>query len=113
MQAREAAAFADIDAIKRLGRGSAACETLALCYWAKSPFSVDFYNFGQKLAIGAVPPAACAKVFVNNGIHLVQVSRQEGTSSLTALLPRYCSDIIGDHFRTVSESPFGLLMVRD
>jgi hypothetical protein len=34
--------------------GRVACETLSLCYWAGKDFEVDFFNYGQKLAVGAV-----------------------------------------------------------
>lgn len=32
-----------------LSHGDVACETLAVCYWAKKPMQVDFFNYGQKL----------------------------------------------------------------
>lgn len=41
-----------------LAHGEVACETLAVCYWAKKPMEVDFFNYGQKLLTGAVRPDA-------------------------------------------------------
>jgi hypothetical protein len=35
-------------------KGDVACETLAVCYWANKPMSVDFFNYGQKLLTGSV-----------------------------------------------------------
>lgn len=110
--AREAAALADIAMIKSLGHGHAACETLALCYWAKMPLAVDFFSFGQKLAVHAVPSSSCERVFVGQPMDVVQVVPVEGASSLTALLPAYCSEVIRNHFRTVAESPYGVVMMR-
>ncbi len=34
--------------------GPAMCESLALCYWAGKPFSVDYFTTGQKMLLGAV-----------------------------------------------------------
>jgi hypothetical protein len=34
--------------------GEVACETLAVCYWARKPLTVDFFNYGQKLMTGSV-----------------------------------------------------------
>ena len=45
--------------IAQLGHGHAACETLALCYWARGGFNVDFFNYGQKMQTGMLPVAEC------------------------------------------------------
>lgn len=37
-----------------LAHGDVACETLAVCYWAKKPMQVDFFNYGQKIFVGSV-----------------------------------------------------------
>jgi Dolichyl-phosphate-mannose-protein mannosyltransferase len=34
--------------------GPVACETLAICYWAKKPMEVDFFNYGQKVSTASV-----------------------------------------------------------
>jgi hypothetical protein len=34
--------------------GPVACETLAVCYWAKRPMEVDFFNYGQKIVLETV-----------------------------------------------------------
>ena len=33
--------------------GPIACERPALCYWAGKPYALDFFNYGQKLRLGA------------------------------------------------------------
>lgn len=43
--------------------GPAACETLALCYWAGQPMAIDFFNTAQKIEAGVVPAAALACAF--------------------------------------------------
>ena len=37
-------------------QGRAACEMLALCYWAGKPYEIDFFNTAQKIAEGLVSP---------------------------------------------------------
>ncbi|MDR3416553.1 MAG: hypothetical protein P4L83_10235 [Nevskia sp.] len=32
-------------------QGDVACETLAICYWAGKPMEIDFFNYGQKIAL--------------------------------------------------------------
>lgn len=36
--------------------GPVACEEFVVCYWAHKPFEIDFFNYGAKLALGAVDP---------------------------------------------------------
>ena len=36
--------------------GPAACEMLALCYWAGKPYEIDFFNTQQRLVLGIVSP---------------------------------------------------------
>ncbi len=49
IDADERAALQDIQAIIAASHGRAACESVALCYWARSAFMMDFFYFGQEL----------------------------------------------------------------
>ena len=109
---REAEASAAIRLIERAGRGHAACEMLALCYWAKDEFTVDFYNFGQKLALHSLPPSACESVFIDGRITMLQLDRQPAGSQLNNRLPELCNQVISSHFSVVQESSLGSLMTR-
>jgi hypothetical protein len=37
-----------------LAKGEVACETPAVCYWAKKPMDIDFFNYGQRVFSGKV-----------------------------------------------------------
>lgn len=53
--------------------GAVLCENAALAYWAEKPYEVDFFNFGQRVATGAVDPAALVSRIENREFGLVQL----------------------------------------
>jgi hypothetical protein len=109
--AREAASMRVIGDIRRLGGGAAACEELSLCYWAGSAFKVDFFNYGQKLATSALPPADCAETFSARSISLVQVNSAHGDPRLSFRLPASCNAAIARAYSLAIKSPQGRLML--
>ncbi len=100
----------DIRTLRDLGRGQAACEELALCYWAGSPFEVDVFNFGQKLQTRAVPSSACEKVFGTRSIAVLQLKTRGAIG--TPRLPETCNEVIRRHFTPIRESSNGEIWVR-
>jgi len=109
--AREAASMDVIRDIRRLGGGAAACEELSLCYWAGSAFKVDFFNYGQKLATSALPPADCAETFSARSISLVQVNSAHDDPRLSFRLPASCNAAIAREYSLAIKSPHGRLML--
>jgi len=108
---REAASIQMIGDIRRLGGGAAACEELSLCYWAGSAFKVDFFNYGQKLATSALPPADCAATFSAQSISLVQVNSPRGEPRLSFRLPPSCNAAIAREYSLAFVSSHGRLML--
>jgi hypothetical protein len=109
--AREAASLRVIGDIRRLGGGAAACEELSLCYWAGSAFKVDFFNYGQKLATSALPPADCAETFSARSISLVQVNSAHDDPRLSFRLPAACNAAIARTYSLAIKSSHGRLML--
>lgn len=93
--------------IQRLGHGRAACETPALCYWAHGAFTMDFFNYGQKLRTGAVPVAACERMFARGEFPVLQIEPQR--SSEGRLWP--CSPAIHRYYTEMFHSRIGSLLV--
>jgi hypothetical protein len=108
IRTNEAAALQDISLIAAVSHGRAACEMPGLCYWAKSPFLIDFFYFGQKLKTGVMPTSVCATTF-NGDIGLVQLD--PNPKFRDKLLPPYCNDMIATQYRSIRESSFGPLLV--
>ena len=108
---REAQALDDIRAIRAVGHDAAACEMVALCYWAGSAFTVDLFNYGQKLRTGAVQVASCPNVFLRGPVHLLQLDSPR-PDLLTFRLPRSCNDLIARNYGPTRVSPYGTLMWR-
>jgi xanthosine utilization system XapX-like protein len=50
----DARKWTDLYKVLALSRGKVACETLAICYWAKKPPETDFFNYGAKIYAGAI-----------------------------------------------------------
>jgi hypothetical protein len=111
--ARELEALRNIDLIKRLGESHVACETLALCYWARAPFELDFFSYGQKLAKATLPAAACESLFSSDAIDIVQVANDAEHETGSELLPAACNAVLGNHFKRVHDGAFGVLMTRN
>jgi len=109
--AREAAEMRVIRDIRNLGGGTAACEELSLCYWAGSAFKVDFFNYGQKLATSALPPADCNETFSARSISLVQVNSPQGEPRLSFRLPASCNAAIAREYSLDIKNSHGRLML--
>jgi hypothetical protein len=108
---REAQALEDIHAIQAAGRDAVACETLALCYWAGNAFTVDFFNYGQKLRTHVVEAASCHNVFLGGPVLLLQLNAPRGDTS-SFRLPRSCNDLIAQNYKPTRESIYGTLLRR-
>lgn len=109
LDAREKATLNYVSQIKSYGQGRAACEMPGLCYWANSSFTVDFFNYGQKLKTGAMPVASCESVFRGANIALIQMQSVDGRGS--ELLPEVCNRIIYENYRPIATSDLGVLLV--
>jgi hypothetical protein len=73
LDAREQDTREAVELIQRLGKGRPACETLALCYWAREPFTIDFFTYGQKLRTGALPVEPCEAAFQSGEYPVLQL----------------------------------------
>jgi 6-pyruvoyl-tetrahydropterin synthase related domain len=105
----EKAALEDINVISAQGHGRAACEIPGLCYWAKSPFMVDFFFLGQRLKTGIIPASTCARAFDGEGISLLELD--PNPKFRQKLLPPYCNEMITSHYRPIRQSRFGPLLI--
>ncbi len=106
----EKAALADIRLIADLGGSRAGCEMPGLCYWARTPFRIDFFYFGQKLKVQSLPVAAtCGPVFSGEQLALVQLSAN--LRHRAELLPDGCNALIQRNYRAIRESDFGTFLV--
>ena len=104
---RETAVFTRL--IAEQGKGRAACETPELCYWAKSPFTFDFFNYGQRLFVGAAPMSGCASLFDGRTFPLLQLDpNKRGSGSFQ--LPAGCNAVIERNFRPLRISELGVLL---
>ena len=112
LPSQEAQALSDVRLIREFGRGAAACETLSLCYWAGSPFRVDFFNYGQKLALKRLPPSSCERIFAEGDLKLIQTEPAARSGELSGRLPAECNRIIRDHYAPVRTSFDGLFLLR-
>jgi hypothetical protein len=93
--------------ITRLGHGRAACESLALCYWAQVPFTLDFFNYGQKLKTGSVPVSTCVAALRKRAFPVLQLASPDGT---TTRLWR-CGDEIARRYTVILQNRVGSVMV--
>src|SRR6185436_11637939 len=90
-----------VSLIAEHGGGRAACETVALCYWAHERFTLDFFGYGQKLRNGAASRESCDAMFERGEFPLVQVE--------SALLSEYsrlgpCAPAIRRYYTEVFSS---------
>jgi len=106
--ADEQSALRDIELIEAEGHSRAACETLNLCYWAKSAFMLDFFYFGQKIKTGMLPRTACANTFESGRIALVQLDANPRYRA--KLLADDCDTLIVSRYHRVRESNFGPIL---
>jgi len=109
LDARESETLADVHIIAEAGGGHAACEMPQLCYWAKSEFSVDFFNYGQRLKVGMQPLTPCEQVFDGRRVALVQLSSPGGRGS--GQLPAACNALIQRNYALRSESSLGSILL--
>jgi hypothetical protein len=96
-----------VQMIERVGKGHAACETLALCYWARAPFTIDFFNYGQKLRTGAVPIESCTAALQRGEFSVLQLELNEHGGD--RLGP--CAPAIEQYYTVAYRSRAGMLLV--
>lgn len=96
-----------VQMIERLGKGHAACETLALCYWARTPFAVDFFNYGQKLRTGTLPVETCTAALQRGEFPVLQLELHKRVGH--RLWP--CTPAIQQYYTVAYRSRAGLLLV--
>jgi hypothetical protein len=109
LDARENETLAAVHLIAEAGGGRAACEMPQLCYWAKSEFSVDFFNYGQRLKVGMQPLTPCEEVFDGRRVALVQLSAAAGHGS--GQLPAACNELIQRNYASRAESGLGSILL--
>jgi hypothetical protein len=109
LDARENETLAAVHLIAEAGHGHAACEMPQLCYWAGSEFSVDFFNYGQRLKVGMQPLTPCEEVFDGRRVALVQLSSGGGRGS--GQLPAACNELILRNYGSRSESDLGSILL--
>jgi hypothetical protein len=98
-----------VQMIQRLGKGRAACETLALCYWAHAQFTVDFFNYGQKLRTGAVSVESCTAALRRGDFPVLQLETDDHFGPGGRLWP--CSPAIEQYYTEAFRSRLGALLV--
>ncbi len=79
--------------------GEAACEDLALCYWAHKSFVVDLYNLGQKLETGVVGTSVCETLFAGPRVRILQMD--EGLRRGRARITGSCLAVIQKNFEVI------------
>jgi len=107
---REAETVTLVRTIRDLGPDSTACEQLALCYWAHAQFKIDFFNFGQKLATGALAPETCRRVFSSDSVRLIQSSTASGArATISKYLPGRCNEELTQAYVPIASSANGTI----
>jgi hypothetical protein len=94
--------------IARLGKGRAACETLALCYWARGRFTLDFFNYGQKLRTGAVSVESCTAALQRGDFAVLQLETDHSPQG-RRLWP--CTPAIRKYYTEAYRSQVATLLV--
>jgi hypothetical protein len=105
----EAHTRSEIGTLRTLGHGRAACEELALCYWAHSAFEVDFFNFGQKLRTHALSNSACEQIFSSSHVTVVQLQSEKDVAR--EFLTVDCYDVIRNRFTPLVGIPLGEVLI--
>ncbi|WP_428390873.1 hypothetical protein [Lichenicoccus sp.] len=81
--------------------GPVACETLALCYWAGKSFELDFFLYGQQVAVQH-DAAALTQALVNCRFMAIELNRRrdrplgEVRNPMRALISRYYHPVFVD-----------------
>lgn len=96
--------------IDRLGQGHAACETLALCYWAGGPFTVDFFTYGQKMRTGALSADTCRAALERGDYPVLQLEPARRSSPPGERLGP-CTPAIDEYYTEAFRSRVATLMV--
>jgi hypothetical protein len=94
--------------IAEKGHGRTACEEPELCYWAKSEFMLDFFNYGQRLKLGKRPVVPCASILDGRYIELLQLNPRHGHKP--GFLPDDCAALIGQNYQVISASALGTIL---
>jgi hypothetical protein len=94
--------------IGQLGKGHAACETLALCYWAHGQFTVDFFNYGQKLRTGKLSVESCEAALARGEYPVLQLEGGRRPED-DRLGP--CTPAVHQYYTEVFRSSVGTLLV--
>jgi len=105
---REATSLREIRLLADVGKGRAACEGPALCYWAKTPFMLDFFMFGQKLKTGRLPESACEAAF---GARISMVQLESSTWHGSKQLTEDCNHFIYEHYQPIPWAGPGALLL--
>jgi hypothetical protein len=90
------------------GHGRTACEEPELCYWAKNEFTIDFFNYGQRLKLGRRPVVPCASFLDGRNIPLLQLNPKHGHKP--GFLPQDCVELIERNYRPISVSTLGVIL---
>jgi hypothetical protein len=90
------------------GHGRTACEEPELCYWAKNEFTIDFFNYGQRLKLGRRPVVPCASFLDGRNIPLLQLNPRHGHKP--GFLPQDCVELIERNYRPLSVSTLGVIL---
>ena len=98
-----------VQMIQRLGKGRAACETIALCYWARGQFTMDFFNYGEKLRTGAVSVASCTAALQRGEFPVLQLEVGHRNPPGWRIWP--CSPAIAQYYTEAFRSRLGTLLV--
>jgi hypothetical protein len=98
----------DTRAIAAMPRDRTACEALELCYWAGREFTLDFFNYGERLKVRRQPFTPCASVFTARYISVLQLNSARGRGSI--LLPQACNDFIQENYAPISVLANGVLL---
>ena len=103
----------DIQFLAQLGtQHQVACELLALCYWAGLPFTVDVFNYGEKLKRHEVPADACESLFITGPITVLQRHSRDPSTVKSPRLPARCNDLIYKSYRLIRTSGNGQIWLR-
>jgi uncharacterized membrane protein len=101
---------ATVAMIQQLGQGHAACETLSLCYWARDPFTLDFFNYGRKLRTGSASLDVCEKALQSGAFPVLQLEYGRRRSPAgERLWP--CTPAIHQYYTEAFRSRAGILLV--
>jgi putative hemolysin len=97
------AAFAEDVRFVAAQPGPAMCESLALCYWAGKPFSVDYFTTGQKILLGAVDEAKLVELVENRHFGAIEIDESR-PDNLRRLTPGFYQ-ALAEHYVVGSSGP--------